>query len=410
MNLNKKSILFVAKYSDAGAVSGNNRFDDLARRYAELGEFSRVDFVTSRFKHAKKENKNSAKFFKLSGVNYRLINTPAYKKNVSILRFVSNIVFAIKLWFLLSHKKYKDTSLYYVAFPTPEAAAIAIWWASKRSIKIVLDVQDIWPEVFNLVKEKKGVYRFFYKIYQRISGYCYQKSNIIVSVSDTYIQVAKSYGAVSPMYSCFLGSSRLKLLNNSNGCKEKFEIVNNKVRVAFLGTVGASYDLFTVIDAIKIANSPNLRFELTIIGDGPSLEEVLKYASSLSVEINFLGRVPYVDAMSYLMECDIAVNSFHPKATQSIVNKHGDYALAGLPVISNQKCDEYTSLLLKYNAGLTVSCKDPNSFAEALITLGMDEKKRKLLSAGSCRMGLDEFDRDNTYPKLIKWIANSLKI
>ena len=35
--------------------------------------------------------------------------------------------------------------------------------------------------------------------------------------------------------------------------------------------------------------------------------------------------------------CDIAVNSISKGAAQSIINKHGDYAAAGLPVVNTQE-------------------------------------------------------------------------
>jgi glycosyltransferase involved in cell wall biosynthesis len=410
MNLNKKSILFIAQYCDAGEESGNNRFDELARKYSALGKVSTVEIITSRFDHAKKKNRRFSKAYSSMGVDYKLINTIRYSKNISILRVASNLVFAIKLWFLLSQRKYKKMSLYYIAFPTPEAAAVAIWWASKRSIKTVLDVQDTWPEVFNLVKEKKGLYKVFYSFYKNISSYCYRNSNSIVAVSETYLNVSKSYGALSPMHSCFLGSSKSKLLSAHADRKTNIKLSKKKTDIVlvYLGTVGASYDLFTVIDAIRIADLSGPRLSLTIIGDGPSVQKVLDYADRLCVKVNFLGRIPYIDAFFQLEKCDIAVNSFYPKATQSIINKHGDYALARLPVVSNQNCDEYSSLLLEYDAGLVVPCNDPDSFAEAILLLARDSELRKRLSNGSYKMGLSKFDRDKTYPELIEWIENDI--
>jgi glycosyltransferase involved in cell wall biosynthesis len=408
MNFKKKSILFIAQYCDAGEESGNNRFDELARKYSTLENISTVELITSRFDHAKKKNRKLAKTFDSMGVNYKLINAIRYSKNISILRVVSNMVFAIKLWFLLSQGKYKKMSLYYIAFPTPEAAAVAIWWASKRSIKTVLDVQDTWPEVFNLVKEERGLYKVFYSFYKNISSYCYRNSNSIVAVSETYLDVSKSYGALSPMHSCFLGSSKSKLLNAHVGRKTSIKLSKKKIDIVYLGTVGASYDLFTVIDAIRIANLSDPRLSLTIIGDGPSVQKVLDYAGRLCVKVNFLGRIPYIDAFLQLEKCDIAVNSFYPKATQSIVNKHGDYALARLPVVSNQNCDEYSSLLLEYDAGLVVPCNDPCAFAKAILALSRDSELRERLSNGSYKMGLSKFDRDKTYPELIEWIENDI--
>ena len=96
--------------------------------------------------------------------------------------------------------------------------------------------------------------------------------------------------------------------------------------------------------------------------------------------------------------CDIAVNPIVAGAAQSITNKIGDYAAAGLPVVNSQECPEYRDLLVAYGAG--ISCEPTaDAVAAALVELAQD---RNLVERGmgSRRMAEERFDRAVTYERL----------
>lgn len=53
----------------------------------------------------------------------------------------------------------------------------------------------------------------------------------------------------------------------------------------------------------------------------------------------------YPEMCGRLVACYIAVNPITHGAAQSIINKHGDYAASGLPVVNTQECEEYRNLV-----------------------------------------------------------------
>lgn len=58
-----------------------------------------------------------------------------------------------------------------------------------------------------------------------------------------------------------------------------------------------------------------------------------------------------------LCSCDIAVNPIKKGSAGSIINKVGDYAAAGIPVVNTQENLEYKNILEEYNAGINVKTR-----------------------------------------------------
>ena len=105
--------------------------------------------------------------------------------------------------------------------------------------------------------------------------------------------------------------------------------------------------------------------------------------------------------VSLLTQCNIAVNPIRKGSAGSVINKVGDYAMAGLPVINTQECQEYRNLLIEYNAGINCNCEDAKSVSVALKRLIKDEKLRNQMSRGSRKLGLEKFDRGMTYQLIV---------
>ena len=72
------------------------------------------------------------------------------------------------------------------------------------------------------------------------------------------------------------------------------------------------------------------------MGDGPLKEEFENYAEEKKVDCQFTGRLEYEKMVGLLCSCDIAVNPIKKGSAGSIINKVGDYAAAGLPVINTK--------------------------------------------------------------------------
>ena len=143
------------------------------------------------------------------------------------------------------------------------------------------------------------------------------------------------------------------------------------------------------------------------MGDGPLKSKFEQYARVKNINALFTGRLEYGKMVGILTECDIAVNPISRGAAQSIINKHSDYAAAGLPVLNTQESEEYRGLVDTYNFGLNCRNQDAEDFANKLLLLYEDEKLRKSLGENSRRVAEEMFDRKVTYTQILNIIDRS---
>lgn len=102
--------------------------------------------------------------------------------------------------------------------------------------------------------------------------------------------------------------------------------------------------------------------------------------------------------------CDITVNPIVTGSAASIINKHGDYAASGLPVINTQECQEYRALVDEYKMGF--NCENGNSkeMADRIVQLIENPKLRENMCRNSRRCAEEKFDRKTSYQSLIDCI------
>lgn len=134
------------------------------------------------------------------------------------------------------------------------------------------------------------------------------------------------------------------------------------------------------------------------MGNGERMVEFEKAAADL--DCIFTGRLPYNRMCGMLSACDIAVNPIIHNATQSIINKTGDYAAAGLPVINTQECQEYRDLVDEYHMGINCRNSDAMDVSMAIEHLVEDEHLRMKMAGNARRCAEERFDRTLRYMAL----------
>jgi len=117
--------------------------------------------------------------------------------------------------------------------------------------------------------------------------------------------------------------------------------------------------------------------------------------------------VAYETITIKLVSCDIAVNPIKAGSAGSIINKVGDYAAAGLPVLNTQESFEYRSLIDKYQVGFNCKNNDEVDLADKLLKLYKDENLRKKMSNNSRRLAREKFDRSETYQEIFRVFCNN---
>ncbi|MDR1042355.1 MAG: glycosyltransferase [Clostridiales Family XIII bacterium] len=127
------------------------------------------------------------------------------------------------------------------------------------------------------------------------------------------------------------------------------------------------------------------------------MQDFEKYAADAGIRADFLGRLPYPEMVRHLSASDIAVNPIMPGAAQSIINKVGDYAAAGLPVVNTQDNAEYRMLVDEYAIGYNRNNDDVIGIADAIAALASDSDLRHRFGTNNRRLAEEKFDREVRY-------------
>ena len=377
--------------------SNNSRFVYIAKLLA-MSKNNNVEIITSDFNHTKKEKFN--KIGKLDGVKITACHEPGYPKNVCLKRFNSHKKLSKNIKEYLEKRKKPD--IIYCAIPSLAVGKIVAQYAEKNGVRFVIDIQDLWPEAFKMVFKIPLLSNAIFYPMKRQANYIYKCADDIIAVSETYCNRAlKVNKKVKKGLSVFLGTD----LNYFDECakKNKVEFDDDLVRIAYIGTLGHSYNIPIVIDAIRYLNDKginNLKF--IIMGDGPLKEEFENYAEEKKVDCQFTGRLEYEKMVGLLCSCDIAVNPIKKGSAGSIINKVGDYAAAGLPVINTQENNEYRNLVEEYKIGFNCENNNSNDLAEKINILWNDEKSRKEFGNNNRKLAEKKFNRNRTYNEIVK--------
>lgn len=397
----KKNVLMIAHFCSDFEGNGNNRFNYIADLLSLHGYD--VELVTTDFSHSRKKRRSEIENY----LNFRvtMCHEPIYIKNVSLKRFYSHYVMGRNL------KKYLETrnkpDVIYCAVPSLDVAKMAAEYAEKNNIRFIIDVQDLWPEAFKMVFNVPFISDILFYPMLKQADYIYKAADEIIAVSQTYTERALRVNSKSGKgHSIFLGTelATFDKLAKENKIKDKPE---DEIWLAYVGTLGHSYDLTCTIDAIKILQEKGINnIKFVVMGDGPLKSKFENYAKNKGVYAEFTGRLDYGKMVGMLTACDIAVNPITRGAAQSIINKHGDYAAAGLPVLNTQECLEYRNLITEYNAGF--NCENGNSvdLADKLLKLCKNESLRIIMGKNSRKLAEEKFDRSVTYQEVLSIIKN----
>lgn len=396
----KLRVFIIAHFCDYGQEQTNNRFNYLAELLARKGVD--VELITSSFSHRDKLQRNkddaSSSLYKTT-----LIYEPSYQKNVSLKRLlVSHPVMARNL------RKYLEgcakPDMIYCAIPSADVAEQAANYAKKHKIPFILDVQDLWPEAYRFVFKNNAIYTAAAWPMKIRANNIYAAADQIVAVSDTYARRANSVNKkCKKTVTVYLGTDAAAFDWCVKENTPPYSKPDTQFWVGYCGTLGHSYDLNTVMMAMRVLADRGVKnLHLMVIGSGP-LEEYFKTkAAQLGISCTFTGKLPYGQMCAQLVQCDIAVNPIAAGAAQSIINKHADYAIAGLPVISTQENEEYRNLLVEYNCGINCEPGDVLQVADAICTLAKNQELCLAMGKNARKMGLEKFDRGESYSKIVE--------
>jgi len=233
----------------------------------------------------------------------------------------------------------------------------------------------------------------------------YQKLNLIVAhrcdllwavserIRQAYLQV---YGIRCPIVILPGGVKKPNVISNK-------KIKSN--RLVFLGNLDQSKGLQLAIRALPKIKEQIPDTRLTVIGDGPYYNNLVKLVAELRIEdsVEFTGRVPnHQKVVDMLAQYDVGLAPYTPGAanisTYGFPLKIVEYLASGLPVIATN-VPELAHKLPEMNAGIVIDHK-VESMVNAVVHLLGDKSRLQFYKENAIRLGR-EYSWDKIFNQAI---------
>ena len=394
-----------------GANTRLRRMGNLAMYASQHGV--NVEWFSVSFDHYKKIQRcNGDKDYQInSNFLLHLVSSVSYKRNVSFARIKHHKQAGNSIYNQMNKLEKPDVII--ASMEPLEVSRAAAMYAKENNIPCIVDVRDLWPEIYYDVipKPMHWLLSFYVNSCAKTLNYTMKNCNSIVGLSNGFLEYGlkyakrkrTAYDAIFPIaypnndYSIY--QNRLQEFWGSYGIKE------NDFLVIFLGNFGDQFKFEEIIDASSyFKDREDIKFVLC--GNGKHEEDVKKAVGKnvimpgwiekeqiFSLMANAaIGIAPYIDSMNYRLNTP---------------NKFGEYLSAGLPIVVSV-AGEMEKLLKTYECGAVYrNSKDlvdliENYYNNKLILSQHSNNSRKLYE--------EMFNADLSNQKLMDHITMISKI
>ena len=374
-----------------------------------------VEIISSQFYHQKKihrRRKLSNKKSKSIKHKETLIWSPGYKSNIGIMRFLDHFILSANLFIYLVFRLFKERpDIFYIGYPPVDWSFSSIFVSKIFSIKSILEVSDLWPDLFFEKNNKKSldkIIRFIFLPYILMARYCAKSANAIC---------APTYEMANFFYSKYSAPSKndklifeTPLVPPPSVSKKDYVIsypennLSKKLNIIFFGSLMSIYD-FKIV-SLALEKLSDLDISLKIIGDGGSIKEIKNTFEGIS-NVDFTGWLDYEKILRIVPDFDIALAPYKNITNYklNIPNKIVDYLSLGLPILSPlDGCVE--RLIVENNIGFNYQNHNQESLIKILRNLTYDKKILFQKSKNSRNLYNKKFKFDVVYQNLEEKIKN----
>ena len=374
----------------------------------------KVDLITSSFQHWDKKQRDCSKScYQNHPYKIIFIEEPGYTRNLDLSRIKSHAKAAKNLGNYLKASG-STYDLIYCEIPPNDVARVCAEYAYEQNIPFVADINDLWPEAMRMVMDVPFLSDVAFYPFTRDAKRVYTLLSGAVGTSDEYAARPKKDRAKPYLQeTVYVGNDIVAfdagaLLHHSEILKPEGELW-----VSYAGTLGASYDLSTLIEAAaflaekRVDHPDTPLIKVKILGDGPDKDSLEALACKLNAPVDFLGYMDYEHMAAYLCASDILINSLVKAAPQSIVTKIGDYLASGKPMINTGSNKEFRKKVLADGFGINVEAQNAQALAETIFAMAHRTSQRKIMGCKARFVAEREFDQAHAYENISRLI-NSL--
>lgn len=340
-----------------------------------------------------------------------LVPTTVYKKNISFKRAAFELAFAKNLRSRILDLDLPDLIM---TSGTGLFTAFRPIWPNmmKRGAPVIYDIMDVhminaymkihYIALTPIVKTITYIIGVLEKpFYEKIAGVC--------ALGKNQLQIAIDKTGKRQLPSC--------LVYNGIYLDKFREQINKRISVKvphknegwtwciYAGSLGPSYDITTVINCAKMANSRDSKILFLIAGAGPQME-LVKEACEINPCIEYLGILRPEELIPVYSKCDVGLCTYAEYSTVDMPDKFYDYCAAGMAIV-NSLHGEVNYYIESNNLGLQYEAGNPDSLYNCLIEI-RKPNRLSIYKRNSYAIA-EKFDMSNQVIPLVKMIDDITK-
>ena len=293
-----------------------------------------------------------------------------------ILAFFAEYLTALWGETTLAWKAYRKHRFKIIHMCNPPDLMFLVAWPFKLlGVRVIFDVHDLWPEMFEAKFNKKNLMYWCVRLAQRLNYAC---ANVVLATNETNRQAALTNGKKSPQ-SIFLVRTAPKIPDTTLPADLSLK-KGRQYLVGYVGVMGSADGVGLLLEAAHyvVHHLGRRDVQFLLMGDGPEYNDLLKMREKL-------GLVDYVDMPGWayndflfkaLKTIDLGVTCDIPNAYNHscTMNKVLEYMAFSKAQVSFDLKETRASAL---EAGAYVSDVSPDKLAEAIVNLLDDSVRRE---------------------------------
>ena len=300
----------------------------------------------------------------IEGIN--VTRVPLYPSHDrSVLRRIANYLsFAISA-FIYGAFFARKVDVIYAYHPPLSVGAVAVLLKFLRGWRVVLDVQDLWPDTLRATGMLNN---------ERVLSMIGSAAGLIYRWTDVVVVLSK--GFQDRLISRGVPRAKVEVIHNwadeqkLRNCEDVISFANSaksSFNILFAGNIGSAQSLDAVVDAAVLLRERKSHVRFIFLGTGLEVDSLRNEVKARGLDnVEFLQPVPMEQVGAYLKSADALL--VHLRRDElfeiTIPSKTQAYMAVGKPILMAVQ-GEASDLVRRAGCGLLAAPQDPVSLANA---------------------------------------------
>lgn len=321
-----------------------------------------------------------------------------------VLNYLSFVAMGMLFGPWMLRKQQYDVIFVYAPSPILQALP-ALWLGWLKRCKVVVWVQDLWPESLSATGYVRN--RTVLKIVERVVRFIYRHVDLLLVQSEAFV------GPVSVLAS----DTPVKYFPNS--VDESFSApsivpvpdvpgLEDKFSIMFAGNIGTAQAVEVIVEAATLLKEQT-DIQFIILGEGSRRDWMLQEAKNRNLANLLLpGRFPVETMPGFMQKASVLLVTLTDQEIFrfTIPSKVQAYLAAGRPILACLN-GEGANLVTVSGAGLAVPAEDGKTLAEAVLQLYlMPSQEREAMGINGRLYYTQHFSHDKLTDQLIGFLQS----